>query len=100
MKTMKTMLEELNGELVGAVVTCAKAAAARWRAANPGHDHGVVRVYEGCVYGWSASEPGPPNTERPGALAVASDGRVWLAVGGTDQDGAESWRGVGAAPLR
>ena len=55
-----------------------------------GQDGGIVLVYAGQVYGWK-NELRDPQSERPGALAVSADGRVWLAVGGNDQDGAKSW---------
>ena len=55
-----------------------------------GQDGDIVLVYAGQVYGWK-NELRDPQSERPGALAVSADGRVWLAVGGNDQDGAKSW---------
>lgn len=54
------------------------------------HPGGVVLVWDGQAYGWK-NELRDPQHERPGALAVGSDGRVWLAYGGNDQDGAKSW---------
>ena len=51
---------------------------------------GIVLVYAGQAYGWK-NELRDPQSERPGALAISADGRVWLAMGGNDQDGAKSW---------
>lgn len=57
---------------------------------DEGQGDGIVLIYAGQVYGWK-NELRDPQSERPGALAVSDDGRVWLAVGGNDQDGAKSW---------
>lgn len=51
---------------------------------------GIVLVWAGQVYGWK-NELRDPQHERPGALAVNASGRVWVAHGGNDQDGAKSW---------
>jgi hypothetical protein len=54
---------------------------------------GVVLVWAGAVYGWKNTLRDPQH-ERPGAFAVDPVGRVWLAIGGCDQDGARSWEPV------
>lgn len=51
---------------------------------------GVVLVYGNEVYGWKNALRDPQH-ERPGALAVDVDEKVYTAVGGNDQDGAERW---------
>lgn len=63
---------------------------ARWRELNPGHDHGVALIWEGEVYAWK-SELRDPQHERPGVVAVAADGELFVAEGGDDDAGAETW---------
>ena len=54
---------------------------------------GVVLIWAGAVYGWKNALRDPQH-ERPGALAVDSDGAVWVATGGNDHNGAQSWEPV------
>lgn len=68
----------------------AVAAARRYRSDYPGHDDGVVLVWQGEAYGWK-NELRDPQHERPGVYAVDADGRAYLAMGGNDYDGAERW---------
>lgn len=69
-------------------------AATTWRMANPEHMcDGVVLVWREAAYGWK-NELRDPQHERPGALAVDVRGRVWLAIGGNDQDGAQEWESI------
>lgn len=70
--------------------------AAKWRAKNSGKDHGQVLIFGGKVYGWK-NELRDPQHERPGAIAVASDGAIHVANGGNDYDGAREWKQVCAA---
>lgn len=67
--------------------------AQQWRLGQTGPraTSGVVLVFGGQVYGWK-NELRDPQHERPGAIAVDHAGLAWIAVGGDDQDGAESWR--------
>lgn len=51
---------------------------------------GVVLIYLGKAYGWK-NELRDPQHERPDAIAVDEQGRVFLAVGGNDSDGAKAW---------
>ena len=71
----------------------AVAAARRYRSDYPGHDDGVVLVWQGEAYGWK-NELRDPQSERPGVYAVDADGNVWEAVGGNDYDGAERWEAM------
>lgn len=68
----------------------ARAAATVWRTRWPGHDAGVVLVWDGEGYGWKNCLRDASH-ERPGALAVDADGNVYRAEGGDDQDGARAW---------
>lgn len=51
---------------------------------------GFVVVLNGAVSGWVASLDHPEGWE-PGCIAVDDVGRVWLAFGGNQYDGAASW---------
>lgn len=64
--------------------------ASKWRRENPSHQGGIVLIWEGSVYGWK-NELRNPESEQPGALAIDSDGQIYVAVGGNDYDGATSW---------
>lgn len=65
--------------------------ATRYRQQHPEHaGAGYVRVWNNQAYGWCVKR-GSATTERPGALAVDAAGRVWEAIGGSDQDGAREW---------
>ncbi len=51
---------------------------------------GVVLIWDGEVYGWKNSLRNAGH-ERPNAVAVDTDGHVFVAEGGDDQDGAKCW---------
>lgn len=72
--------------------------AAEYRALRASHgepcpDCGWVILYGAMAAGWSDSFPQypRPNSWLPGSVAVGFDGQVLRAVGGNQQDGAESW---------
>lgn len=65
-------------------------AANQWRIDNPGHDNGVVLIWNNQAYGWKNALRDPQH-ERPGALAVTVDGQIYKAEGGNDYDGAAFW---------
>lgn len=72
-------------------VLAALDAAALWRTSHPDHlTAGVVLVWDGRAYGWK-DQLRDPQHERPGALAIDVRGNVWEAIGGNDQDGAQTW---------
>lgn len=64
--------------------------AAEWRHKYPGHEHGVVLIWNGAAYGWKNCLRDAGH-ERPGALAVDAEGHVFEAQGGNDYDGAKCW---------
>ncbi|KAB2686508.1 antirestriction protein ArdR [Brucella pseudogrignonensis] len=64
--------------------------AARWRQSHREKPGGVVLIWQGSVYGWK-NELRDSQHERPGAYAVDDSGRVFVAEGGNDYDGAERW---------
>lgn len=70
------------------------ALAAKYRAKR-GHETGVVLFWRSLAYGWKNTLRDPQH-ERPGALAVDADGRVFQAIDGNDYDGAQRWREVAA----
>lgn len=51
---------------------------------------GVVLIWEDAVYGWK-NELRDPDHERPGAIAVDIDGRLFRATGGNAETGAAHW---------
>lgn len=66
--------------------------ARRYRA-NAALNHpqrGVVLIWRGSHYGWKDCLRDPQH-ERPGALAVDTENRVYEARGGNDHDGAREW---------
>ncbi|EEX9260459.1 antirestriction protein ArdR [Escherichia coli] len=65
----------------------------RWRSENPGHDAGVVLIWEGKAYGWKNCLRDAGH-ERPGALAVDMNGHVFEAQGGDEYNGAKCWVAV------
>ncbi|HCN5947583.1 TPA: antirestriction protein ArdR [Escherichia coli] len=69
--------------------------AKKWRnTQNEPHTiSGIVLIWEGQVYGWKDSLR-DPNHERPNAIAVDENGRVFRAEGGNDYDGAERWASI------
>lgn len=78
-------------------VAAVRARATAWRAAECDAAEcmasGVVLVFDGEAYGWKNTLRDPQH-ERPGAMAVDVEGRVWIAKGGNDYDGAERWEPV------
>lgn len=74
----------------GATNSGLRAQAARWRDSNSGVSGGVVLIWEGAVYGWKDCLR-DPRSERPGAYAVDEAGRVFVAAGGNEYDGAAGW---------
>ncbi|MDX5979615.1 hypothetical protein [Vreelandella alkaliphila] len=68
----------------------AEALAQRYRSDNPGHDDGVVLVWQDEAYGWK-DKLRDPQSERPGVYAVDAKGNAWEAVDGNEYDGAERW---------
>jgi len=54
---------------------------------------GVVIFFDGEVQGW-CNELRDPQHWQPGCIAVDEDGRGWVAVGGTNYMGADSWQPV------
>lgn len=61
----------------------ATSAATAWRARWPGHDAGIVLVWNGEGYGWKNTLRDATH-ERPGVLAVDALGNVYRAEGGND----------------
>lgn len=72
-------------------VTEAVVLAAEWRKDSAYTDRGWVLVWGGLVQGWSDSIP-PANEWRPSTIIVDIGDDVYMAWGGTDQDGAKEWR--------
>ncbi|MDI3360336.1 antirestriction protein ArdR [Lelliottia sp. V89_10] len=66
------------------------AEAAAYRESWPGHNHGVVLIWEGKAYAWKNCLRDPQH-ERPGVIAIDADGHVFIAEGGNDDDGAKCW---------
>lgn len=73
--------------------TLAVAVAQRYRSDYPGHDDGVVLVWQDEAYGWK-DQLRDPQSERPGVYAVDANGNAWEAVDGNEYDGAERWESV------
>ena len=67
-----------------------KKLAKEYMAENQRLTGGVVLIYENKVYGWK-DKLRDANHERPGVIAVDSDGYVFQAQGGNDDDGASHW---------
>ncbi len=61
--------------------------------AESGRAGGAVLIYNNEVTGWQ-DELRDPQHWIPGCLAVIGEGRVYLAVGGTNQLGAKAWNTV------
>ncbi|EAR2772339.1 TPA: antirestriction protein ArdR [Salmonella enterica] len=51
---------------------------------------GVVLIWDGEVYGWK-DKLRDAQHERPGVVAVDTDGCVFVTEGGNDYDGASCW---------
>lgn len=66
--------------------------AGAWRVQNGESyaDHGFVLIYDGVVYGWKEKLINP-HCEKPGVIAVDTQGFIYQAQGGNDYDGAERW---------
>jgi hypothetical protein len=64
--------------------------AQHWRESNQCHQGGIVLVWQGAVYGWK-NELRDPQHEQPGAFAVDSAGKVFIAEGGDPYNGAIRW---------
>lgn len=66
--------------------------AAAWRAGQDDaiRTSGVVLIWNERVTGWK-DKLRDPRHDVPGVLAVDVDGRVFVAEGGDDYDGAERW---------
>ena len=66
--------------------------AAKWRSKQPENraKTGVVLIWDGEVYGWKNCLRDAIH-ERPNAVAVDEQGRVFRAEGGNDYDGAKCW---------
>ncbi|WP_407210685.1 MULTISPECIES: hypothetical protein [Enterobacteriaceae] len=50
----------------------------------------MVLIWEGKAYGWKNCLR-DAGCERPGAIAIDTDGHVFIAEGGNDYDGAKCW---------
>lgn len=66
--------------------------ASDWRQENPtlNRPGGVVLIWDGKPYGWKDALR-DAQAERPGAIAVDEDGRIFVAEGGDDYNGAKGW---------
>jgi len=67
-----------------------RALAIKYRANHPEEAGGVVMITNGQVYGWK-DQLRDPRSEAPGAVAVSSEGQIFVAAGGNNYDGAEYW---------
>ncbi|MND34964.1 hypothetical protein D3C81_213020 [compost metagenome] len=67
-----------------------RATAAQWRARHEEGKGGIVMIWEGEAYAWK-NEVRDPQCERPGVYAVDEAGKIFIAVGGDDYNGAERW---------
>ena len=67
-----------------------RATAAQWRARHEECRGGIVMIWEGDAYAWK-NEVRDPQCERPGVYAVDEEGKIYIAVGGDDHNGAERW---------
>lgn len=77
--------------------------ASAWQARNPQYVGGVVFVSREMAndgppltaVGWGQLGALAPQSAaggwQPGVFAVAPDGRIWIAAGGNDRDGAKRW---------
>jgi len=59
-----------------------------------GRAYGVVILHEGEVAGWM-NELRSPDGWVPGAIAIDSDGKEWIATGGDEYNGAQEWESTG-----
>ncbi len=60
------------------------------RNVRPNLKGGVVVIHKKHVTGWMNQLRDPQNW-KPGCYAVNEDGRIWMTVGGSPDDGATSW---------
>lgn len=61
-----------------------------YRSDWPNREGGVVLIWDGKAYGWKNSLS-DANHERPGSVAVDTDGNLFIAEGGNEYDGAKCW---------
>lgn len=52
---------------------------------------GVVVIHRQHVAGWM-NELRDPQHWKPGCFAVNEDGRIWMTIGGSQDEGSESWQ--------
>lgn len=64
--------------------------AQEFRNASVGRDGGWVILWRGLVQGWSDPKP-EASGWRPETIIIDANGVVFMAIGGTDQDGAREW---------
>ncbi len=66
--------------------------AKKWREEYGGKSckGGLIVICNGVAQGW-INELRDPNHWEPGCIVVDESGQGWVAVGGTDRDGAERW---------
>lgn len=64
--------------------------ARQWRSDHTEHSGGVVLIWQGTVYGWKDCLR-DANQERPGVYAVDEAGQIFIADGGDDYNGADTW---------
>jgi len=62
-----------------------------YRMRYPERAHGVIIIYGSHVAGWCETLPQPMDWE-PKCVAITEDGQEYVAVGGSEQDGAERWQ--------
>jgi len=58
-----------------------------------GRYNGVVVVFDGEVNGWM-NELRDPDGWVPGCVAIDSQERCFISVGGNDYDGSKEWRAI------
>ena len=63
--------------------------------AERGYQGGYTIVCNGEVGGWTRHLDNPAGW-MPGCIAIDNDGNQWIALGGTDYDGAEYWEALPA----
>ena len=66
-----------------------------YRRRDPGYSSGYVLIHNMKTCGWTQSI-GAHGTIgwMPGTWAIDALGNKWLAIGGNDYDGAESWQSI------
>lgn len=58
-----------------------------------GYKGGLVLFYQGKQYGWKNALRNP-EAEKPGAIAIDSEGNQYQAVGGCEYHGATHWQQI------